>query len=133
MMYRSLFFFDLASTKFNPALYKIIEIRGVKPELCADDKCVMCNVITDKANPQFFSAYLIDLGGHAVCVADSHFDRLDELRDVSKSFADQHHWAYQDFTAKKHDVHIYAIVRVKVPGVEALNHNDTQNCGCKRH
>ncbi len=71
MIYRSLFFFDLASPKFIPALYKRIEIRGVKPELCADDNLVVCNVITEDANPQFFSAYLIDLEGHAVCVADT--------------------------------------------------------------
>ena len=131
-MYRSLFFFDLANPKFNPALYKGIEIRWVKPELCADDKRVVCNVITDEANPQFFSAYLIDLEGYAVCVADAHLDRLDELRDVSKSFAGQHNWVYQDFTAKKHDVHIYAIMRVKLPGIEAINHNDTQ-CPLKGH
>lgn len=121
MFHRSVFNIDLAHPSFKPGLYKSIEIRGVKYELDPDDSLKVCGCQVDDANAQFFSAYLRDLEGLAVCVADAHFDQLDELCDVAKSFAAQHHWAYQDFTFKKHDVHIYAIVRVKVSGINAKN------------
>jgi hypothetical protein len=123
----------LTQPGFNPSLYKSMEVRGARPELDADDGLKVCGCQVDDANPQFYSAYLRDLEGLAVCVADAGMDRLDELRGVAKGLAAQHGWAYQDFTLKKHNVHIYAIARVTAPDIEAQTHADTQKCGCKCH
>lgn len=90
--------FDVYSAllESKPELYTGIEIYGVREEAGTQTSEIFCEV--NDENPQFFSAYARDIENGMHCVASVGMSKLDDLRVLAKSLADQHNWKCQDFT-----------------------------------